>query len=46
VKDSVDYSPVTLLDETAGRADVTIEVVGAFLNANDRMQDAEAGADE
>jgi hypothetical protein len=35
-----------LLDETAGLADVTLEVVGAFLNANDRIQDAEAAADE
>jgi hypothetical protein len=46
VKDTRDYSPILILDETAGLADAAVEIVGAFLNGNDRLQDLQAAADE
>jgi hypothetical protein len=46
VKDTAHFSPINILDETAGLADSTLEIVGALLNANDRLQDLEAAADE
>ena len=46
VKDTTDYSPVAILDETVGLVDTSIEVVAALLNANDRLQDLEAQAAE
>jgi hypothetical protein len=42
VKDTADFSPVALLDETAGLADTSSEIVAAFLNVNDRLQDLQA----
>jgi hypothetical protein len=46
VKDTADFSPVKILDETAGLSDTSGEIVGAFLNANDRLQDLQAQADD
>jgi hypothetical protein len=46
VKDTIDYSPIPILDETAGLIDTSAEIVGALLNANDRLQDLQAAADE
>jgi hypothetical protein len=46
VKDTADYSPIVILDETAGLEDRAVEIVGALLNANDRLQDLEAEAAE
>jgi hypothetical protein len=46
VKDTVEYSPIVILDETAGLEDTAVEIVGALLNANDRLQDLQAAADE
>jgi hypothetical protein len=46
VKDTADYSPILVLDETAGQADTALEIVGALLNDNDRLQDLQAMADE
>jgi hypothetical protein len=46
VKDTVDYSPIVILDETAGLIDTSTEIVGALLNANDRLQDLQAAADK
>jgi hypothetical protein len=33
VRDTVDYSPIVILDETAGLIDTSAEIVGALLNA-------------
>jgi hypothetical protein len=46
VKDTVDYSPIVIRDETSGLEDVAVEIVGAFVNANDRLQGLQAAADE
>jgi hypothetical protein len=46
VKDTADYSPVNILDETAGLEDTAVGIVGALLEANDRLQGLQAAADE
>jgi hypothetical protein len=46
VKDTVDYSQIVILDQTAGLVDTSAEIVGALLDANDRLQDLQAAADE
>jgi hypothetical protein len=45
VRDTVGYSPIVILDETAGLEDTAVEIVGALLNANDRLQDLRSAAD-
>jgi hypothetical protein len=46
VKDTIEYSPIVILDETPGLVDTSAEIVGAFLNANDRLQGLQTAADE
>jgi hypothetical protein len=45
VTDTAYFFPINIHDETAGLADSATEIVGAFLNANDRLQDLQAQAD-
>jgi len=46
VADTAYFSPINVHDETGFLVDAAADVVGALMNANDRLQDLQAEAEE